>query len=130
MRETAIRNVEACPRCGQDHEDLETERLDNPPEWFGWWSTCPTTGQPVLTEVLAEDAEQQTFADARAEALEKAIDEARTASANLALAAREGLAGPAKPGEIRDLDAALASAREEAAGLRERVTTTNGGGEG
>lgn len=48
-------DVEDCPRCGMDHEDLEFFAFDrpvappemNPIRWVSW-ATCPVTLDPVL----------------------------------------------------------------------------------
>lgn len=48
-----VHSVKHCARCGQDHDDLHYKKFVNPiydddgTEW-GWWATCPTTGDPIL----------------------------------------------------------------------------------
>lgn len=50
-------DVNDCPRCGRDHDDLLHHLFHRPiapPELdFAWeyWSTCPVTGDPILTAV-------------------------------------------------------------------------------
>lgn len=85
MTEQMTRDVDSCPRCGGEHEDLTMERLANPPEWFGWWSTCPETNQPILTD-WDEDSEKQNFDEACAESLVKSIEEASGALHGLVMA--------------------------------------------
>lgn len=49
-------NVGNCARCGDDHERLEFEELEQPigdgdgTSW-DYWAPCPNNGQPVLLRV-------------------------------------------------------------------------------
>lgn len=45
-----------CPRCGLDHVELLHRKLQRPmapvdltPMVWGWWATCPVTGEPIMT---------------------------------------------------------------------------------
>lgn len=55
--------LEDCDRCGEDHEQVPTERLNSPfdPDYadgrWTYWALCPDTHQPILlrTEADKED---------------------------------------------------------------------------
>ena len=61
--ETKLKNTEHiliteladCPRCGEDHADLNFVRLDHTMEASGveftHWAPCPTTEAPILLRV-------------------------------------------------------------------------------
>jgi hypothetical protein len=44
--------VRECPRCGQDHDDLEMLPFPNPPMLNGrlveFWQLCPVANAPIL----------------------------------------------------------------------------------
>lgn len=119
--ETMTRDVESCTRCGEAHEGVEYAPISNAPEWVNWWASCPKTGEPMLLS-YDPDREQQTFAEACVDSLEKSIGEARSAASGLSLAAREKLAGQVMPGDLGELEAALNTAEEEVATLRRGVS--------
>lgn len=121
MTETVKRNVESCTRCGQAHEAVEYRPLSNPPDWISHWAPCPKTGEPMLLS-YDPDAEQQTFAEACVDSLEKSIGEAKGAANGLSMAAWEKLADQVMPGDLGELEAALNAAEEEAATLRRGVS--------
>lgn len=59
--------VNACARCEGAHGSLEFRKLRRPvvldfrplsqavPE-YGWWASCPSTGEPVLMMAMGEEA--------------------------------------------------------------------------
>lgn len=45
--------VRSCARCGEDHDSVEYREFQRPvidPDGttWGWWGTCPTSGDPIL----------------------------------------------------------------------------------
>lgn len=44
-------DVKRCQRCGQDHDGMTFQPLDNATGAYRWWAPCPTTGQPVMLSV-------------------------------------------------------------------------------
>lgn len=51
--EVGYRSVFHCARCGQDHESVEFKQFQQPVEdadgtVWGYWGTCPVTGDPIL----------------------------------------------------------------------------------
>lgn len=49
-------NIEGCPRCGQDHEDMFFQKLTRPDETGGWWGLCPENAEPLIAHIpFAED---------------------------------------------------------------------------
>jgi hypothetical protein len=52
-------DIKNCPRCGQDHEDVEFTRFgDNPVAGFTHFGACPDNGEPILIKVaVIEDGE-------------------------------------------------------------------------
>ncbi len=44
--------VQACARCGADHADLAFQAFARPPLPSTHWAPCPTTGEPILLQVL------------------------------------------------------------------------------
>lgn len=49
--------VRGCARCGEDHEELEFERLQRPIQEddgrdYTHWAPCPTNGQPILLRMV------------------------------------------------------------------------------
>lgn len=53
------RVIERCARCGEDHATVEFERLARPIEvgevTLTHWAPCPTNGEPILMQVVAEE---------------------------------------------------------------------------
>jgi len=47
-------DVRRCARCHGDHPGLVFSLLRNPPQEFGYYATCPTSGQPILLAVTHE----------------------------------------------------------------------------
>ncbi len=49
---SAGERISGCARCGGEHSDYPTHAFFRPVEdefiTWGWWFTCPTTGDPVL----------------------------------------------------------------------------------
>lgn len=52
-------DVKNCPRCGEDHEDVEFDRFgDKPVANFTHFGKCPTTDEPILIRVGITDDSQ------------------------------------------------------------------------
>jgi hypothetical protein len=49
-----IRTMDCCARCGDIHENVEVYRLVPPLGKFGFYCTCPTTGETVYFEGNSE----------------------------------------------------------------------------
>lgn len=52
-------SVSRCARCGGDHVKLKMKQFARPPqheglEW-GFWARCPTSGDPILVNVVLND---------------------------------------------------------------------------
>ena len=54
-------NIIGCARCGEDHKDLEMEKLTIPidiPDTNGnkveYWSMCPNLNEPILIIVISQ----------------------------------------------------------------------------
>ena len=45
-------SVVNCARCGDDHTSLPFKRLKKPQDEWTYWSTCPTTDEPIMLAVL------------------------------------------------------------------------------
>jgi hypothetical protein len=61
MDEFTKSGVLHCARCGQDHEAVEWHKFQRPIEdddgtVWGYWATCPTTGDPILGRLLPEES--------------------------------------------------------------------------
>lgn len=57
MSEQVITNVSRCQRCGEDHNQLIFQRLDNAIDNYNYWGTCPTKNQPILLKVVEDVGE-------------------------------------------------------------------------
>ncbi len=49
-------SVTNCPRCSQDHADLEFSPLTHATDVWAWWAMCPVLGEPVLMKVDSDEA--------------------------------------------------------------------------
>ena len=45
-------NVKSCARCGNNHDKLPFELLNNPTDEFNHWGMCPKTNQPILLAIM------------------------------------------------------------------------------
>ena len=50
-----IIKISGCARCGNVHEHLEVFSLNNPPDDYEYFSTCPETQQPILVKKIVEE---------------------------------------------------------------------------
>ena len=53
MTNTQI-DVRFCVCCGQDHNGLVVRTLSNAPDVFTYYTTCPTTGQPIIVKFVEQ----------------------------------------------------------------------------
>ncbi len=54
LPQAVVLTLEPCPRCADAHDSLVFRRFHRPPRHLGdtlYWSTCPTTGEPILGQM-------------------------------------------------------------------------------
>lgn len=69
-------DIEGCPRCGQDHEDMFFQKLTRPDEAGGWWGLCPENAEPLIAHIpFAEDKSAEVTPGAPAASQPKRIKE-------------------------------------------------------
>lgn len=51
-RKQIVVDVKGCARCWEDHSQLVFKALQNPPEEYQYFGTCPKTFQPILLTVV------------------------------------------------------------------------------
>ncbi len=54
LPQTVSLSLDECPRCCYAHGSLVFHRFHRPPPHLGdtlYWSTCPTTGEPILGQM-------------------------------------------------------------------------------
>lgn len=68
QRSELVFTVDLCPRCGQQHDDLEFSRMGSPIAFAGveaglpvfdlydldLWAMCPTKAEPILARTMGE----------------------------------------------------------------------------
>jgi hypothetical protein len=57
-----VTNIVGCARCGASHFDIRFHALDVPvAERWTHWAPCPNNGQPILMEIVEEQAGDETY---------------------------------------------------------------------
>lgn len=52
-------DIKNCPRCGEDHEDVEFDRFgEHPINGFTHYGKCPSTEEPILVRIGITDDSQ------------------------------------------------------------------------
>lgn len=56
VQKAVIKNVDIknCHACGKEHQNLSVTALENPIEWYNFYSTCPFTNKPIYIKFVTE----------------------------------------------------------------------------
>ncbi len=57
MKSEFVTDISSCARCGKDHKYLVFRKFSESPIYiapyiYDYWSTCPTTGEPILLKIV------------------------------------------------------------------------------